>query len=278
MIGQFDIPQSEYRAIDALANSDALMIQRNPADYVWSKNAPSDASKASTADFGSAVHAALLEPEKYDDMVLVSSFASRTAKGFTKEVESHTDKLVLTDTEACKIQIMQTSAMAHPKFAELINAKGDRESSIIVHDNKYGVDLKVRPDIDLFDSMEIVADLKTAADISDWRSDVRWKNPLWTHGYGHTAAFYLHAMSLHYGFEINHYSFMVMQKSIELGRYPVAVFTITREELDYYGFTEQVETNIAKYAECKASGNWTFDEQFPAFYVADSMNIEISED
>jgi hypothetical protein len=121
-------------------------------------------------------------------------------------------------------------------------------------------------------------DVKTTASIEDWRSDTRWKNPLFTHGYGHTAAFYMDAMSAFCGEQIDTYTFLVVQKTINLGKYPVAVIEITREECERYGFFDEVYNNLDKYKEALTTNNWIENEKFPLFYVADDMSIEISEE
>ena len=58
-----------YRAADGLANSDAQMIENNPGNFMWSKSAPRNGAKSKTTDIGTALHCAILEPEKYKDHI-----------------------------------------------------------------------------------------------------------------------------------------------------------------------------------------------------------------
>lgn len=271
------ISNSEYRAIDAVSNSELLMIKQNPADYDWSKTAPEDPAKVATKDFGTALHTALLEPEQFANDVLVSSVDGRNTKTFEKEVTDNQDKTVITEVEAERIRIMQASALCHPALHRFLTIEGDRESSIVVYDAEFDCWLKIRPDIDASVKHGFVGDLKSTELISNWREPVEWRNPLFTYGYGHTAAFYLYVSSLFYGREIETYKFGLCQKTISLGKYPCSVFTITKPELIELGFWGDMLNNLSIYSERKKSGDWFYEESFPMF-GRDTMQIEFSEE
>jgi hypothetical protein len=138
-----------------------------------------------------------------------------------------------------------------------------------------GVKVKIRPD--LITNSYALCDVKTTASIDDWRNSAKWKNPLFTHGYGHTAAFYMDVLSEASDMQVDSYTFLVVQKTISLGKYPVAVITITREECERYGFFDEVYANLARYKQCKADDNWIGYESFPVFPVFDNQEISISE-
>lgn len=271
-----NMPHDEYLKADGLSNSEALMVGRSPADYIWSQNAPADPAKVLTRDFGTALHMAILEPERYEDELLVSSVKGRETKTFQQEVTDNPDKIVLTEIEAEKLRIMQASAMAHPVFADIVNKTNNKEVSIFARDELRGIDLKIRPDIDL-SSLGFLADAKTTKDISDWRNDKPWINPLHTMNYGHTAAFYLYVASIHYGFDIDVYKFLVIQKTAELGRYPVTVFSVDRDYLIANGFWDAMLENLDTYALCKNNNLWLQDELPPMFEQPEEATIEFVE-
>lgn len=262
-LGQFEnMPDDEYRKTDALANSDALLIARSPSDFVWSKTAPTDPNKINTTDIGKALHCALLEPERFDDLVFVSSFKGRNTKGFQDEQLNNHDKLVLTNDEAEQVRIMVASVMAHPTAKMLLEANGPCESSVFVKDSDTGMNLKCRPDKDLVNSMGLILDIKSTSSIEDWRSDREWINPLFKFNYGHQGSFYTDVCEQHYGKEIERFVFLVIQKTIELGRYPVAVISISRDELIEQGFWTQHRVNIDRYKTCIENNNWIHFESF----------------
>ncbi len=261
--GLLDIPDEEYRSIPALSNHELQLFAKDPSLYMWNKNAPVDPNKSATAEFGKALHVMVLEPQNEAEKIMVSSVKGKTTAKFISEQVENPDKIVVTESEYDQLQVMKLSAMANPMFKRIFSHKnGKGEQSIVVHDDERSIDLKIRVDW-LIDSLPLVCDLKTTADIDEWRNDRPWINPLHKMGYGHTAAFYLYVASLHYGKELNEYIFPVVQKSASLGRYPVSVFQITREELMQYGFWDKCQDNITRFADCYHANNFTSFERFP---------------
>jgi len=273
----FNITQKEYRDLDAISNSELLLVERSPSDLIWSRNAPTDNTKQSALDYGTALHAALLEPDTINNLVDVyTDTKTRETKAFQQYATENagSGKLILLEAEWDKIRLSVDSALAHPTFAKMIAEATHKEVSIVTELEE--VKVKIRPDLLIVNNNScIIGDVKTTASLSDWRESAMWKNPLFTHNYGHTAALYLDALSAHLGYQINEYHFLVVSKAIEMGRYPVAVISVSREELERYGFFNRVYANLARYEECKASDNWVSYERFPLFPVADN-EVDIS--
>ena len=260
--GKHFLSDTVYRAADALANSDAMMIECNPSDFVWSKDAPRDNRKANTMDIGTALHCRLLEPEKYADTIFVSSVKGRSTKKFQDEQEEHKGKIVITQDEFDHIELMGKSVFAHPAASGLLKLVGDCESSVFITDKETGVNIKVRPYKDCVESNGIIVDVKTTMSLDDWRSDKEWINPLFKFNYGHQASFYTDALEQHYNTTVESFVFLVVQKSIALGRYPVGVFTISRSELVEMGFWDRHRSNIEKFKRCTDNNDWVHSENF----------------
>lgn len=279
-LGFYKIPMDVYREAEGLANSELQIFKDNPSSYVWNKTAPQDIRKASSADFGTSLHTSLLEPELYEDSIIVSSTKGREAAAFAKDQAQNPDKIVLTDNESKQIEIMTESAKCDPMFKRLLDAKGDCEVSIFIDDPETGLRLKIRPDkIVRGKEKPLLCDVKSSASIDEWRADKPWLSPLFKMGYGFTAAYYMYAASIFYGLEITDYYFMVVSKSAVLGRYPVSVFVITKEELVDLGIWSEMIDTLNAFAERKQSGNWLSFEKFPVFniYQDDSVDIKFSE-
>ena len=258
------ISNQEYRDIDAISNGELQQIAHNPADYIWAKNAPVDVTKTAAFDFGTALHTALLEPELFNDSVVIyDQTKTRETDKFRQFMETReSSDIVLLESEYDKLRFTVDSAKAHPTFSAYLDKCEHKEVSIVGEIN--GIKVKIRPDL-CSDKLGIIGDLKTTANLDDWRESARWKNPLFKLGYGHTAAFYMDVYEEYLGRPVNEYTFLVAQKSINCGRYPVAVITVTRDELEMYGFFEQVYANLDKYKECLDSGEWGQIERFPVF-------------
>lgn len=265
-----------YRAADGLANSDCLMVQNNPGNFVWSKSAPRNNAKSKTTDIGTALHCAILEPEKYKEHIVISEFKGRTAKGFEAEQKENVNKVVLTKDEYDQVNLMAQSVFSHPSAKSILDLAGDCESSVFVKDKETGVSLKCRPDKDAVQSAGIVIDVKTTASIDDWRSDKEWINPLYKFNYGHGASFYTDVLEQHYGTEIDSFIFLVVQNSVELGRYPVAVFQISRQELIDLGFWDRHRANINEFSRCKSDDDWIHTETFN--FVGSSFDQDFNDD
>jgi exodeoxyribonuclease VIII len=262
--GLFDISDSDYRKLPALSNHELQLFAKDASLYMWNKNAPVDPNKSATAEFGKALHVMILEPDNFDEKIMVSSVKGKTTQKFISEQIENPDKIVVTESELDQLKVMKLSAMANPMFKRIMDADGKGEQSIVVHDDERNIDLKIRVDW-LIDSLPLPCDLKTTADIEDWRSDKQWINPLYKMGYGLTAAFYLYVMELHYKKEMSEYIFPIVQKSASLGRYPVSVFRITKDELCSLGFWDATQANINNFAEAFHSNKFTSFEQFPNF-------------
>ena len=262
------LSNDEYRQKQGVSNSDLMLIERSPSDYAWSQNAPRDALKTAAFDFGTALHTAMLEPEKFNDQVVVyTQTKTRETKAFQEFMLGQGDgAIILLESEYDKLRFAVDGARHHPAVNRLLTIKSDKEGSIFVKDKERDIIKKIRPDLDYVSyGLPILGDLKSSADLADWRQDARWKNPLFTHGYAHTAAYYMNVASEHYGESIDEYIFIVVQKKIEMGRYPVAAITITREELEMLGAFDQVNYNLDTYATCLHSNNWDSVEKFPMF-------------
>lgn len=272
-----NISNQEYRGRKGISNSEMIMVGTSPADHIWSKNAPFDESKVLTKDFGTAFHTSVLEPELFDDTVIVSSVKGRDTKTFQQEIIDNPDKTVLTEIEAEKIRVMRASGMAHPVFASIINDCKLKEVSIFARDESRDIDVKIRPDIDCVESHGFIGDLKSVALLDDFRSDKPWQNPLIKHNYGHTAAFYLHVASLHYGYDVDVYKFLAVQKTVQLGRYPVSVFTVDRDYLIANGFWDKMIENLDVYTKCFHNNTWEFDELPPMFVKDEEVDIKFEE-
>lgn len=274
-LGKHFISDSAYRNADGLANSDALMISDNPSDFVWSKSAPKDERKSHTTDLGTALHCRILEPERYEDLIFISSVKGRNTDKFSKEVEENKCKLVLTKDENDQIELMAKSVYSHPAAKSLLDLKGDCESSVFVVDNEYGVKIKCRPDKDCVLSSGIIVDVKTTASLDDWRSDKEWVNPLFKFSYGHQASFYTDALEQHHKKDIDSFVFLVIQKNVELGRYPVGVFQISKHELIELGFWSSHRDNISEYKRCVDSDDWIHIEPFRFKVDSDDFSDDI---
>lgn len=273
---QQKLSMQDYRELDAISNSELLTIERSPSDFIWSKRAPVDSTKTGALDFGTMMHTALLEPDLFgDNLVIYDQTKSRDTVKFNQfmnDVDSNA--IVLLESEYDKLRLMVDSAKSHPTFNHYLTILNEVEQSIFGDFD--GAQVKIRPDLKS-DSLGMIGDLKTTDDLAKWRESATWRNPLFVLNYGHTAAFYMDVYGEYLEKQVNEYHFLVMQKNISLGRYPVDVISITREECNRYGFFDRVYNNIAEYKSRNDSGDWLHVNQFPVFKIDESVTIEFED-
>lgn len=270
------LPNEKYRKLPAISNSELKLIDQSPSDLIWAMNAPQDTSKLGAFDFGTCLHTAILEPERFEDsFVMYSGTKTRDTVHFNEFMQNQSeDSIVLFEHEYNKIKLTVDSAKAHPTFNKYLELCKEREESIT--GDFMGTPVKIRPDLKS-DEHGVICELKSTDDISAWRESALWKNPLFTFDYGHGAAMYMNVYQQYLNRPVDDYIFLLTQKKIVCGRYPVAVVHITREELDRYGFIDRFYDNIERYKECLKSGDWTHLERFPLFNVGGG-EIEVSYD
>jgi exodeoxyribonuclease VIII len=195
-----------------------------------------------TLDFGTAMHAILLEPELLKtDFVVMPRFNLRTNAGkeekeqFLRENEG---KTVLTSDEREKLDILYNSVMAHPVARETIKAEGLAEASLFWKDEQTGLQCRCRPD-KLITSQNRIIDIKTTPDLSKFKYSVQ------DFRYHVQEAFYIDGIKAN-GIECEKMEFLVIQKNVECGRYPVAMYTLPWEVVEHGRYLYQ--SDLSKYA------------------------------
>lgn len=278
-----DLPMEDYRAAEGVSNSDLLLLEKRPSSVKQHKTAPRDPRKTGAADFGTIVHTALLEPEKFEGSFIIGPTKSRETKAFVEfEMQpENRGKLILLENEYDQLRLTVDCALADPTMEKYLRQhKFDAEASIFVFDERFGVMRKIRIDANYAPhGLPIIGDMKSSAGrgegvIDMWSNPLRWKNPLFTLNYGHGAAYYLDTVSLHYGESIDSYCFLIIGKTADFGVYPVDVREITREELIAYGFWDRMYHNLEEYAERLHADDWVSVSRFPSFDEPGEVTFE----
>lgn len=144
------LSNAEYHSRPEISKSQLDLINRDIYALEWQKKAPIDNNKLATLNFGSAMHALILEPWLFDtDFVVMPKFNLRTNAGKDEKAQwllEHEDKTVLTSDERDKMEKLWHSAMAHPAAREAIEADGINEVCFFWQDGITGVDCRCRPD------------------------------------------------------------------------------------------------------------------------------------
>lgn len=244
---------NENRFIDGMSNrayhstldiskSTLDMIERDLFAPMWARECPQDADKIKTFELGDAVHAILLEPERLkSDFVVMPDINLRTNAGKQEKKEfelENSDKQIITSDEYKKLNFMFESVMAYKPGRDIIEAPGVAERSYFWKDENTGLGCKCRPDKELT-YRDILIDIKTTPDIKKFCYSVD------DYRYYVQDAWYCDGVS-RFGREMR-MEFLVVQKTIEIGRYPVTLVKLPVEAVEYG--RAKARENLIRYAD-----------------------------
>lgn len=228
-----------YKAINAVNKSTLWWLRKSPAHYQWALTAETPDTPA--MKFGRAVHAAILEPEKYASD-FVTFFGDRRTKAGKEEYQA----LIDSGKEIISIEDAETVlGMVHaiPRRVFEMISMADKEKALLWTDPESGVECKGR-----LDAIRngLVIDYKTTTDAS---TDAFSREAM-RYGYDLQAAMYLTAAELN-GYGKCDFVFIAQEKAA-----PFAVNIIRASD----GFIERglwiMRDLLKKWKECNDSGEW----------------------
>lgn len=242
----------DYHAHPAISKSQLDMVNLDPYRVEWSKSCPQDMEKLKTFDFGDAMHAICLEPERLEsEFVVMPELNLRTNAGKAEALQfkaDNVDKKILTAPEHKQLSLMFKSIMSHPEARALIEADGIAESSWFWRDEETGVDCRCRPD-KLIDSL--LVDVKTTETLAKFHFSVD------DYRYHVQDPFYCDGLRAN-GIDKPEMVFLVIQKHIEIGRYPVMVVRLPEEAIEYGRM--EYQRNLRQYVKFLENGKTEVDE------------------
>lgn len=238
---------AEYHGAPGISKSGLDLINRCPAWYKHCKETPREETAAFT--FGSATHAAILEPQVYaTDFAVAPECDRRTNAGkalWAGFFADNAGKTIITRQQADDIEGMQASVGAHPAASKLLSAIGLVESSVFWNDEATGMLCKCRPDFWRNDG--IVVDVKTTEDASP----EAFMRSCYNYRYHVQAAFYMDGIEAATGERPKAFIFLAIEKKAPylVGCYMADTDMIRLGEIDY-------RRDIEKYTECMCTGKW----------------------
>lgn len=248
------ITAEEYHAHPAISKSTLDLIRQDPHAVRWSKLCEVDDDKTATLDFGDAMHAICLEPDRLkSEFAVMPELNLRTNAGKEAKAEfeaEHAGKKILTAEEHRKLHLMFDSVMSHPQARELIEADGVCEGSYFWTDPETGLDCKCRPDKEI-ESRSLLVDVKTTDTLEKFCYSVE------DFRYYVQDPFYCDGVAKFKGPQ--QMAFLVIQKHINCGRYPVRVVRLPEEAIMYGRICYM--SDLRKYQRFTSAGAPTKDYQ-----------------
>lgn len=131
-----------YHASSPISSSGLKRILQSPAHFKY----PPASTVTRAKDIGSAIHCAVLEPDRFLTDYRVIDCEDRRSTIYKAACRDRDGSYVLTQAEGDNVQGMRDGIMLNRSCRELIEMHGDYELSLAVKDPVTGVMVKVRYD------------------------------------------------------------------------------------------------------------------------------------
>jgi hypothetical protein len=191
-------------------------------------------------DLGSAIHCAVLEPEKFETTIAISPKFDRRTKIGKENAEAFESfaqgKLIIDEVQAEAVRGVVSSVKDH-KLASGILRGGEAEYSYYVTCPETGLGMKCRPD---YFNQNALIDLKTCQDASVEGFTRQCINL----GYHIQAAYYLDVFNLANGADLKEFYFVSVETTA-----PFAVNTFLMGEMALALGREQYKKAMKQYVE-----------------------------
>lgn len=159
-----NMPNDVYHARPEVSKSQLDLIARSPAHFAYSS--PREQTRAMV--MGSALHTALLEPERFaQEYMLLRDVKDRRASEYKQAVKVYGADNVLTGPEAVNVAGMQEAAYSNEIAGRLLRAAGEIELSGFALDPDTGCKCRHRFDKLIVDQ-GIAVDIKKTRDARPW--------------------------------------------------------------------------------------------------------------
>ena len=224
-----DIPADEYHADKAIIGHSGLVrILRSPEHFRHYMYAPFKVTP--TLKFGTALHCAYLEPERFKDAYMeVPKFDKRTKEGKLKAEEyekAAQGKEFLDAEDMSAVNAILKKIGEHVKATSL-RIQSVTEKSYFWTDDDTGIMCRIRCDMLVVDEhgrIVAIIDLKTTADASK----ASFRRSIDDYGYDLQAAFYTDAVKVAIGREVPFY-FLVVESEAP---HSVALYRMGQQSID----------------------------------------------
>lgn len=236
-----ELSNEAYHASEGVSSSVIkTLLAKSPAHTV-----ARSVSTTRAMEIGTAIHAKILEPERFDRDFKVVECDTRTSALYKSAIKDMPSSNVLTAAEYDNIEGMFNAARANKSFRSMLDAPGKYEHSIYAKCPETGLLLKCRFD-KLLDSGDGF-DLKKTQDCSTKAVE----RSIWNYGYHISAAFYDYVYFLHTGSHLNNWYFGWLE---EKAPHAARVTRLPDDAMEE-GF-RAVMTGLKIYADCLASGDF----------------------
>ena len=237
-----DMPESAYHSHDSVSKSMLDLVSRSPAHLAYAQEREATRNMA----IGSAIHCAVLEPQRFDkDYMVLHGINDRRKSEYREAVKARHADFVLTGNEGDKVLGMQDAIQFNPTAIKELKKEGYAELSAFVMCPVTGVQLRCRYDwVTLYDNNCI--DLKKTQDV---RYDAFQKSVA-NYRYHVQDAFYSYIYKLITGNKLRFRFLTVEEEQPHANK----VYELDTEAKQVG--KRQFQADLAEYNQCNESGDW----------------------
>ena len=242
----YDMPDAEYRKLDAL-NASVLKLGRRSPLHIW-QALTQPSQPTARMQLGSALHCAVLEPEQYDTQVAVGPARDRRTKAWQEWARDCDAPIKLVQPEADLVAHMRDAVCEHAIARDLLEVPGRNEVTAVWQDPNTAAWCKARADrLCRYEDALVLVELKTAADASPqgFRQAIR------RYGYDLSAAWYRLGFALAGKEAPASVVFVVVENEPPYG---VATYRLPGATLD--NAEAEIQSYLRRFVECRDSGRW----------------------
>lgn len=218
------ISNEAYHGANGVSRSDLYNFScKSPWHYLYGKHEDKPAF-----DFGTAVHYAVLQPEEFNENVVMGPDARRGTKEWSVFEQDNQGKIIMKPDDFTAVLQARKAVMAHPIASRLFyHVDRQVEVSYWWHEKITGTLCKCRPDL-ILPSLGWVVDLKTTR--AGGGKHENFQKDLYAYRYFVQAAFYLDGSAAIENAEMNKFFFVVVEKEEP---YLVSMFEVEPAAIEY---------------------------------------------
>lgn len=235
------MPNETYHLLEGISKSGLDKIARSPAHYKYSDQRNSTRAMV----IGTAIHTAVLEPERFDLEYVVTDAKLRTESSYRKAKAAceFGGDYVLTKQEGKKILNMREAVHSNLEAAKQLFCNGRAELSAVVKDPETGVTIRAR--FDWLSDSGVAVDLKKTQDIRKFGKSVN------DYRYHVQDAMYSFIYKQITGDDLQAFYFLGVEEEAPHSNQMLVLDGLAKE-IGHFYFRRDLRT----YADCIESGKW----------------------
>jgi exodeoxyribonuclease VIII len=225
----------------SISNSGLSLVARSPAHYYHAPRSTSSRAQ----EIGTAFHAALLEPTRFDEEYMVVSVDDRRVTAYRDAAKVYGGDKTLTESEGSSVYVMRESVRANAAAWAIMTDEGMAEVSAFVIDPETGVLMRCR--FDWLTTDGVCVDIKKTQDCREWA----FSRSLHNYRYHVQAAMYSHIYELLFGHALQSFKILAIEEQPPCANVLYDIDPLAMQ----YGHKLYREA-LEAYAQALKSGEW----------------------